>query len=163
MVAKPLPSGSWTLQFSLDNRPTLTAGLPMRYFVGRVVLAGSEEHAGLVQSIQEEQIQQAVEKHEAAMKTLRIQHDAELRQFRDELAQADDLENAQSELEQRVDALRHCLALLQESTESLATAAASQGLAVSQWAEKGFDSTIAERRDSSAAEIAGDSRRSTRR
>lgn len=155
VTAEPLPSGNWTLQFLLDNRPTLTAGLPLRYFVGRVVIAGSKEHAGLVESIQEERVKLAVQKHEAALKTLRMQHDAELRRVRGELEQADDLEQLRSELEQRVDTLRHSLALLQDSADSLATAAASQGLTMSQWAEKGFDSTVAGRRDSTAAELVG--------
>ena len=140
LVAEHLDSGSWKLIYSLDNRPTLTAGLPLRYFVGRIVVEGSEEHATIVDTLQKEQVKLAVQKHDAALKTLRMQHDSELRRVKEGLEQASALAQTRSELEARLDALHQSLALLQKSADNLATKVASTGLVMSQWAERGYGS-----------------------
>lgn len=145
----------WALHFDLDNRPTMTAGFPLRYFTGRVVEEGSEEHARLVERLHTAQMQAAADRHQAALAALRITHDAELDALRASLESTDRLAATRADIEQRIDTLREAIRLMQQSLDRLATSAAAQGLEFSQWAARGFDSSVRTRRDSSATELVG--------
>ena len=145
----------WKFKFNLDNRPTMTAGLPRDYFIGRVVEAGSEEHFGMIEREHQDRIQRAVDQHNAALKALRLQHDAELRAVDASLAAADRLESRKAEAAKRVAALRTAIRSLASASDSLATEAASNGIRVSQWAQTGGASTVRTRRGSSAEELVG--------
>ena len=145
----------WDVRFDLDNRPTMTAGLPLRYFTGRVVVEGSDEHIGLVEREHGAAIAAAIEQHQAAMASMRTVHEAELEALRAALKAADDLTTAREEIEQRLGALKLATASFDHGIDTLATSSAAQGLMISQWAERGFDSTLTSRRGSSAAELVG--------
>ena len=148
-------SGEWEFRFTFDNRPTMTAGLPLDYFVGRIVLEGSDEHLELVENTQQLELRRAVDRHRAALATARVQHDEQLRAIEASLAEADRLEAARADLAERVATLREAVDGLGSAVDRLATEVASEGIQLSQWVASAADSTIRSRRGSSAAELVG--------
>ena len=154
-VTAELAAGGWNLRFTLDNRPTMTAGLPRDYFTGRIVEEGSDEHLALIEREHQARVQRAMDQHRAALAALRLKHDAELRAVEASLAEADRLDAARAEVAKRVEAVRTAIHGLVATADSLATEAVSNGPALSQWAERGFDGSVKARRGSTAAELVG--------
>ena len=145
----------WKLRFNLDNRPTMTAGLPRDYFTGRVVEEGSDEHLALIEKEHRARVQRAMDQHRAALTALRLEHDAELRAVEAGLAEADRLEAARADVAKRVEAVRTAIHGLATTADKLATEALSSGIALSQWAERGFDGSVKARRGSTEEELVG--------
>jgi hypothetical protein len=155
LAASPTAIGGWEFDFTFDNRPTLTAGLPKDYFTGRVVEAGSDRHLELVEQQHDSLLRKAVDDHQAALRTARIQHDERLRALEASLAEADRLAARKDELDTRVSTLREAVQTLGSAVDRLATEVASEGIELSQWAASAGDSTIRSRRGSTAAELVG--------
>jgi hypothetical protein len=133
----------------------MTAGLPKDYFVGRVIEFGSDAHVGLIEREQEAMLQEVVDRHQAALTTARVLHNEQLRALEASLAEADRLASVEAALESRVSSLREVVEALGTAVDRLATEVASEGIGLSQWAARAGDSTIRNRRGSTATELVG--------
>lgn len=155
LEASRTEKGNWELAFTFDNRPTLTAGVPLRYFTGRIVVEGSEEFDAVASEIFESETEVVLKKHSAALANLRRQHDAEMQSLQAELQSLEDLEALKAPIEKRISELQAVVGRFQNSVGKAATTMAGGGIVISQWATEALGQSNKETKRFSATEVIG--------
>lgn len=124
----------WEVDFIFDNDVTLSAGLPMNYFFGQVVIEGSDEYKKLGDKRLTSHIDATIKEHVAALAKLKKTHAAEVEGLKKELEVLEDVEALEGAITERIDQLQQTVKKLHHRLEETTTQLHTQGIVINQWA-----------------------------
>jgi len=138
-AARQNSDSGWDVAFQFDNDVTLSAGLPLDYFFGEVVVENSEEFKTLGEERLTSHIDAVLAEHAGRLAVLRKSHAAEVQALKDELKILDDVEILESSIKQRINTLQESVKKLHKRLEKTTTQLYSNGIVIDQWVSKVID------------------------
>jgi len=126
----------WEVAFQFDNDVTLSAGLPLDYFFGEVVVENSEGFKTLGEEKLTSHIDVVLAEHAARLAVLRKTHTAEVQALKDELNTLDDVEILENSIKQRIETLQKTVKKLHKRLEKTTTQLHTDGIVIDQWVSK---------------------------
>jgi len=122
------------IAFELDNRVTKSAGLPLNYFVGNVVVSGTENFRNFSKQIHESEIERVLDEHASVIHKMAVQHKAEVETLRQQLSILNDVEAVRDEIEKRIEDLKHMVDMYNQILSEQITRLGAVGPVIRQWA-----------------------------